>query len=146
MLNSVCMVGRLVADPELRSTSSSIPVISFRIAVDRDFVKAGEERKADFFDVQAWRTTAEFISRFFRKGSVISIQGSLQTRAYEDKNGNKRIAYEIVAANASFCGSKAETGSGGRPDEATSYAPPPSYATGSSSDFETIPNDDELPF
>lgn len=144
MLNSVSMVGRLVADPELRTTPSNISVTSFTIAVDRDFVKAGEERQADFFDIVAWRQTAEFVTRFFRKGSFIAVQGTLQTRTYEDKNGNKRKAYEIIAANVSFCGSKSDSTS--RSNEAAASAPLPSYATGSAGDFEEIANDDELPF
>ena len=99
MLNSICIVGRFVADPELRMTSTNTPVTTFTVAVDRDFVKAGEERQTDFLDVVAWRQTAEFVTKFFRKGSLIAVQGSLQVRNYEDKNGNKRKAYEIVAAN-----------------------------------------------
>ena len=146
MLNCVTMIGRLVADPELRNTPSGTAVTSFTIAVDRDFVKAGEERQADFIDIVAWQQKAEFITRFFRKGSFIAIQGSLQTRTYEDKNGNKRKAYEIIADKVSFCGSKSDNAGGARPAESASSAPAPSYATGNASDFETIPNDDELPF
>ena len=108
MLNCVTMIGRLVADPELRNTPSGTAVTSFTIAVDRDFVKAGEERQADFIDIVAWQQKAEFITRYFRKGSFIAIQGSLQTRTYEDKNGNKRKAYEIIADKVSFCGSKSD--------------------------------------
>jgi len=146
MLNCVTMIGRLVADPELRNTPSGTAVTSFTIAVDRDFVKAGEERQADFIDIVAWQQKAEFITRYFRKGSFIAIQGSLQTRTYEDKNGNKRKAYEIIADKVSFCGSKSDNAGGVRPAESASSAPAPSYATGNASDFETIPNDDELPF
>ena len=144
MLNSVCMVGRLVADPELRTTSANVSVTSFRIAVDRSFVRAGEERQADFFDVVAWRNTAEFVSRYFRKGSMIAVQGSLQTRNYEDKNGNKRTAYEIIAANVSFCGSKSESGTGRSEDAAS--VPAPSYSTSTTGDFDTLTEYDELPF
>ena len=106
MLNCAVIMGRLVADPELRTTTSGISVTSFRVAVDRSFVRQGEERQADFIDVVAWRQTAEFVTRFFRKGSMIAVQGSIQTRNYEDRNGNKRTAVEIVADNVSFCGSK----------------------------------------
>ena len=152
MLNCAVIMGRLVADPELRTTTSGISVISFRVAVDRNFVRQGEERQADFIDVVAWRQTAEFVSRYFRKGSMIAVQGSIQTRNYEDRNGNKRTAVEIVADNVSFCGSKAESGNAGgnaRYDEpARPQAQPsaPAYATGSVGDFNDIQDDDELPF
>lgn len=145
MLNCVTLIGRMVADPELRSTSTGLAVTSFTIAVDRDFVKAGEERQADFIEIVAWRQSAEFVTRYFRKGSFIAIQGSLQTSSYEDKNGIKRKKAEIIADKISFCGSKSDS-SGSRPADSSAAVAPPSYATGNSSDFETIPNDDELPF
>ena len=109
MVNCAVIMGRLVADPELRTTGSGISVTSFTVAVDRRFNRQGEERQADFIDVIAWRQTAEFICKYFRKGSMIAIQGYIQTRMYEDKNGNKRKAVELVADNISFCGAKAET-------------------------------------
>ncbi|MBQ6543311.1 MAG: single-stranded DNA-binding protein, partial [Clostridia bacterium] len=90
MLNCAIIMGRLVADPELRTTTSGISVTSFRVAVDRNFIRAGEERQADFIDVVAWRQTAEFVTKYFHKGSMIAVQGSIQTRNYEDRNGNKR--------------------------------------------------------
>jgi len=145
-------MGRLVADPELRTTTSGISVTSFRIAVDRSFVRQGEERQADFIDIVAWRQTAEFVSRYFRKGSMIAVQGSIQTRNYEDKQGNKRTAVEVVADNVSFCGSKAESGTpgGNRPYEnaaPVAAAPAVSFASGSMGDFESIEDDDDsLPF
>ena len=144
MINSAVIMGRLVADPELRQTGNGVSVTSFTVAVEKRFVKQGEERGADYIDVVAWRQTAEFVSRFFRKGSMIAIQGSIQTRTYEDKNGNKRKAVEIVADNASFCGSKAETGTAGR-DDTGRAEPAPSYATADAGDFNEIPEDD-LPF
>ncbi|MBQ9850531.1 MAG: single-stranded DNA-binding protein [Clostridia bacterium] len=147
MLNSAVIMGRLVADPELRTTGSGISVTSFTVAVDRRFVRQGEERQADFIDIIAWRQTAEFISKYFRKGSMIAVQGSIQTRMYEDKNGNKRKAVEIVADNASFCGSKAESGTGSfnRNDSVMNNQPAPSYSTADEGDFKEIPEDD-LPF
>ena len=108
MINSAVIMGRLVADPELRQTGNGVSVTSFTVAVEKRFVKQGEERGADYIDVVAWRQTADFICKFFTKGSMIAIAGSIQTRNYEDKNGNKRKAVEIVADNASFCGSKSE--------------------------------------
>ena len=148
MLNNVVLMGRLVADPELRTTGSNLSVTSFTIAVDRSYVRAGEERQADFIDIVAWRQTAEFVTRYFRKGSMIAIQGSLQTRTYEDKNGNKRKAVEVVASQVSFCGSKSETGTAntGNYMPRQDAAPAPSYSTSDENDFETIEPDDELPF
>lgn len=152
MLNCAILMGRLVADPELRTTSSSVQVTSFTLAVERKFVKQGEERQADFIDIVAWRQTADFICRFFRKGSMIAIQGYIQTRTYEDKNGNKRKAVEVVAENASFCGSKTESGTGsGMSTKFDDMPVPPEYgmtsfANGSQADFEDIQNDDDLPF
>jgi single-strand DNA-binding protein len=106
MLNNAVIMGRLTKDPELKTTANGISVTSFTIAVDRKFNKQGEEKQADFIDIIAWRGTAEFISKYFRKGSMIAVQGSIQTRMYEDKNGNKRKAVEIVADEVSFCGDK----------------------------------------
>ena len=151
MLNCAVIMGRLVADPELRTTTSGISVTSFRVAVDRNFVRQGEERQADFIDVVAWRQTAEFVSRFFRKGSMIAVQGSIQTRNYEDRQGNKRTAVEIVADNVSFCGSKSESGTttGGnatRYDEPARPQNTPAFASGGMGDFSDIQDDDELPF
>ena len=147
MLNVAVLMGRLVADPELRQTPSGLSVTTFRIAVDRNYAKAGQERQADFIDIVAWRQTAEFVCKYFRKGSMIAVQGSIQTRSYEDKNGNKRTAVEVLVDQASFCGSKAETGTG---NFNQSYAPPqpaaPSFSTGSDGDFEEISGDDDLPF
>ena len=109
MINNAVIMGRLVADPELRTTASGNSVSSFTVAVDRSFARQGEEKQADFIDVIAWRQTAEFICKYFRKGSMIAIQGHIQTRMYEDKNGNKRKAVELIADNVSFCGTKPET-------------------------------------
>ena len=147
MVNCAVIMGRLVADPELRTTGSGISVTSFTVAVDRRFVRQGEERQADFIDIIAWRQTAEFVSKYFRKGSMIAVQGSIQTRMYEDKNGNTRKAVEIVADNASFCGSKAESGTGSfnRNDSVMNNQPAPSYSTADEGDFKEIPEDD-LPF
>ncbi len=144
MLNCAIIMGRLTADPELRTTASGLSVTSFSVAVDRRFQRQGEEKQTDFINVVAWRQTAEFVSRYFHKGSMIAVQGSIQTRNYEDKNGNKRTAVEIVADNVSFCGSKAETGTGA---PAVSR-PAPSYQGGSTDGFSVLPtNDDEaFPF
>ncbi len=141
MLNSIIIMGRLTADPELRSTSSGLSVTSFNVAVDRGYVRAGEEKKTDFIPVVAWREKADFVTKYFRKGSMIAVQGSLQSRNYEDKNGNKRVAYEIVADQISFCGSKAETGTGNYDS-----VNPSSYNNSSADDFSSVVDDDDLPF
>ncbi|MBQ7837403.1 MAG: single-stranded DNA-binding protein [Clostridia bacterium] len=147
MVNCAVIMGRLVADPELRTTGNGISVTSFAVAVDRRFARSGEDRQTDFIDVIAWRQTADFVCKYFRKGSMIAIQGYIQTRTYEDKNGNKRKAVELVADNVSFCGSKAETGSGSfnRDDSFMNAQPAPSYSTADAGDFKEIPEDD-LPF
>ena len=104
MLNVAVVMGRLVADPELRHTPSDVAVTSFTLAVDRSYVKSGTERQADFIDVVAWRSTADFVCKYFRKGQMMAVHGSIQTRTYTDKDGNKRKATEIVANGAyTFC-------------------------------------------
>lgn len=109
MINNAVLMGRLVATPELRATTTGIEVTSFTIAVDK-YAKQGEEKKADFIDCVAWRQTAVFVSKYFQKGSMIAVAGAIQTRTYEDKDGNKHKAVEIVVSNASFCGSKSDSG------------------------------------
>lgn len=146
MLNSVILMGRLVADPELRTTQTGKSVCSFRIAVDRGYVRNGEERKADFINIVAWENQANFITRYFSKGSMIAISGQLQTRQYEDSTGAKRTAYEVVAREVSFCGSKAETGTNGGSYSAPAAAPAPAYQTAVPGDFEEITDDEDLPF
>ena len=158
MLNVVAIMGRLVADPELRTTQSGINVGSFRIACDRNFARQGEQRQADFIDIVAWRQQAEFVSKYFQKGSLIAIEGSLQTRQYQDKNGNNRTAVEVVANNISFAGPKSNNqGGGSYQNAAPSYqnqAPArpaaveaaPSYSSGSADDFAVIDASDDLPF
>ena len=143
MLNNVVIMGRLTADPELRQTASGIEVTSFCVAVDRGYVRQGEERQSDFISCVAWRQSAKFITSYFHKGSMIAVTGSIQTRNYEDKTGAKRTATEVVVASASFCGSKTESGNAG--DSAFS-APAPAYQTGNASDFEELSGDDDLPF
>ena len=99
MLNSVCLMGRLVADPELRQTPSGVSVCSFRIAVDRTYQPKGQEKQTDFINIVTWRSTAEFVSRYFRKGQLVAVQGSIQTSQYTDRDGNKRTAFDVVADN-----------------------------------------------
>ena len=142
MLNCAVIMGRLTADPELRQTPNGVAVTRFSVAVDRGYVKAGEERKADFINVVCWRQTAEFVTRYFSKGSMIAVQGSIQTGSYE-KDGIKRQTFEIVADNVSFCGSKSESSTGGAPRATDAAA---SFSNGSVDDFAAIADDDDLPF
>ena len=143
MLNCVTLMGRLVADPELRTTTTGKSVCTFRIAVDRTYQKAGEQRQADFITIVAWESTANFVSRYFAKGSMIAVQGSIQTGSYE-KDGVKRYTVEISADNVSFCGSKSETGTNGAPSTASAAAP--SFSNGGINDFVAMADDDDLPF
>ena len=113
MLNNINIMGRLVRNPELRHTQKDTAVASFRIAVDRDF----GEKQTDFFDVVAWRKTGEFVSKYFKQGQMIAIVGRLQTRDWEDKDGNKRRSVEIVAENCYFAGGKKEENSGSKMEE-----------------------------
>lgn len=147
MLNIAAIMGRLVADPELRHTPNDVAVTSFTLAVDRSYVKAGAERQADFIDVVAWRNTAEFVCKYFRKGQLMAVQGSIQTRNYTDSQGNKRKAFEIVADNVHFAESKRDSNSGGNYTRSeTMNEPSPAYTSGNTGDFEEIPADDDLPF
>ena len=113
MLNHIVLMGRLVRDPELRYTQAQVPVASFRIAVDRDFVgRDGGERQADFIDCVAWRQTGEFVSKYFTKGRMIAVSGRLQMRDWTDRDGNKRTSAEVVADNVYFGDSKRDGDSG----------------------------------
>lgn len=138
MLNCVTLIGRLVADAEIRTTTTGKDVATFRIAVDRSFQKAGEQKQADFIDIVAWENNARFVSKYFSKGSTIAVLGSIQTRPYEDKNGNKRTAFEVVARELSFCGGRSEKSSADKSPKPT-YSPVPD-------DFDEIGTDDDLPY
>ena len=105
-INRCVLMGRLTKGPELKTTSGGVSVTSFSIAVDRNYVRSGEERKADFFDVVAWRSTSEFIARYFNKGDMIAVEGQLQTRTYEANDGTTRKVVELNIDNASFTGGK----------------------------------------
>lgn len=150
MLNSVIIMGRLTADPELRQTNNAVDTTSFTVAVDRGYAKAGEEKQADFINCVAWRQTAVFITKYFHKGSMIAIQGKIQTRKYEDKEGKKRTATEIIVDNASFCGGKKDEDAVGYSAPAPSTAYPtmgsPDAPAGSSLDAVVDADGDNLPF
>ncbi len=132
MINNAVIMGRLTADPELKHTPQGIAVTRFTVAVDRAYQKDKEERKTDFIDVVCWRGTAEFVTRYFRKGSMIAVTGSIQTGSYE-KDGIRRRTFEIVAEKVSFCGGKKAETQQGIPIE-------------NMDDFEEIPDDSSLPF
>nr|DAP59345.1 MAG TPA: Single strand binding protein [Caudoviricetes sp.] len=106
MINSVVLMGRLTHEPELQATASGLSVTRFQIAVDRKYIPKGEERKADFIYITAWRQTAEFVCRYFHKGSMIALEGSIQTDSYTDSYGNKVKNVTVVASNVSFCESR----------------------------------------
>lgn len=134
MLNVIVIMGRLTADPELRTTSNGVPVTSFTVAVNRNYSKDGNNQ-TDFINCVAWRNNADFITKYFGKGQMIAIKGSLQQRNYTDKEGVHRTAYDVVVENASFCGSK-ETSE-----------PDVDYSNVDTSEFEEISmSDEDLPF
>ncbi len=142
MFNLVVLTGRLTADPELRYTPTNIPVTTFSIAVSRRY-KAGEQAEADFINIVAWRQTAEFVTKYFQKGSMIGIEGSIQTRRYVDKEtGKNRTAFEVIANNVQFVESKRD-GAAAPAGEAQ-----PSFSNASASEFTDLSGgaDDDLPF
>ena len=149
-LNKVVLCGRLTADPELKQTPSGIAVVSFTLAVNRRYqskaADGAQAQQADFISVVAWRQTAEFISRYFRKGSALCITGSIQTRTWQDQQGQKRYATEVVVDEAMFVDSRNESGATGgyTPD---AYAPAPSFSSPAGApNFEELKADDDLPF
>lgn len=158
MLNVVAIMGHLAADPQLRQTTTGKNVASFRIACDRGRRDANGQSQADWLDVVAWDRTAEFVCKYFQKGSLIAIDGRLQSRSYQDKNGNNRTAIEIVANNVNFAAPKsanaAPMGDAGygaptaapAPRPSAQAAPAPSYSAGSNDDFALIEDEGDLPF
>lgn len=150
MLNKVILMGRLTADPEHKQTPNGVSVTSFSIAVERNFADKSGKRGTDFINIVAWRNTADFICKYFAKGRMIAIEGSIQTRNYEDKNGNKRTAFEVVADQVYFADSKS---SQNKPAATSNFPVPESFnepqkgASFSVGDFEEIDTDDsDLPF
>lgn len=159
-------MGRITQDLDLRTTAGGQSVLTFNIAVDRNFVKQGEERQADFITCVAWRQQAEFINRYFSKGRLIAIEGNLRSRTYEDKNGTKHYVTEVYVDQVSFTGERANQGSGdsyqsgyrsdGQPSyrnetpkqEQPAYREPDNkpISIGGLDDFEEILSDDGVPF
>ena len=151
MLNKIFIMGRLTRDPELRRTQSGTPVTSFSLAVDRDYKSQSGEKETDFIDVVAWRATAEFVAKYFTKGRMAVVEGRLQIRDWQDRDGNKRRSAEVVADNVYFGDSRRDNGG----DNGGSYgggysAPAGGYARavgGGASGFAEIDEEDgDLPF
>ena len=135
MLNKIFIMGRLTRDPELRRTQSGTPVTSFSLAVDRDYKTQSGEKETDFIDVVAWRATAEFVAKYFTKGRMAVVEGRLQIRAWQDKEGNNRRSAEVVADNVYFGDSKRDAAgdnSGYSPAPSYGYSAPAAPAAGSS--------------
>ena len=141
MYNKIILMGRIVADPEMKTTPNGTNVCTFRIAVDRRYQKQGEDKQTDFFNIAAWRQTGEFVQRYFGKGRMILVEGELQTRAYTDKNGNQATWYEIAADRLSFTG---ESRQGGNEPPVEHGAPPVPSAPAASAG--TTAADDDYPF
>ena len=123
MLNTITVMGRIVRDPELKHTQNNTSVVSFTIAVDRDRTGKDDERETDFIDCVAWRSTADFISKYFRKGTMTAVNGRLQIRDWMDKDGNKRRSAEVVVENIYFCESRRDSGDSGNYRTAPSQEP-----------------------
>lgn len=151
MLNQIVIMGRLVKDPELRRTQSGTAVCSFTVAVDRDFQsKDGGERQTDFIDVVAWRQTGEFVSKYFTKGRMIVVSGSLQSRKWQDRNGQNRVSWEVIANNVYFGDSKRDGAPSGDYAAPAYGMPSGGYSapvSSTASGFAEIDDEDgELPF
>ena len=148
MLNKAILVGRITADPELRHTPNNIAVTSFTVAVNRPYSR-NAERQTDFIDIVAWRSTAEFVCRYFHTGNAIAIDGRIQVSNYTDKDGNKRRRFEVLADNVSFVEGKNASGASpaasGEPVQSQTGAPV-SFESGNMDDFEEIDLGDDLPF
>lgn len=141
MLNKIFIHGKLVRDPELKTTPSGVSVCNFTVAVDRSYTKQGEEKQTDFFECVAWRGLADTISKYFTKGKEIVVTGEMQSRKWQDKEGNNRISWEIMADSVDFCGSKGDSSNNGN------SAPASEPATPIVADFtEVKAADSDLPF
>lgn len=145
MLNKVVLMGRLTKDPELKYTPSNVAVVTFTIAVDRNFARSGEQRQTDFINIVAWRTTAEFVAKYFTKGQLIALCGSIQTRTWDDNEGKKHYVTEVVADEVHFAEGKRDTAQyqatpqpSAQPQSAPQVQP--------TADFNMSEDDEDLPF
>ena len=146
--NKVILIGNMVADPELKTTPTGVSVCSFRIAVGRRFIKPNEPQQTDFIDIVAWRTQAEFVTKYFTKGKPILVCGAIQSRNWQDKEGNKRTTVEVIADEITFVERKSVSDgmSPGMGMESSSQASSYSTSYDASPKFEEIGSDDDLPF
>lgn len=144
MLNKVILMGRLTRDPELRYTPNNIPVCNFSLAVDRNYVRQGEERQTDFFNIVAWRGTAEFCGKYFTKGMQVAVSGSLQNRTWDDQEGKKHYITEVVINDAYFADTKRAGNVSGNYNESEDFNQEPSEDM--EEDFKTVEAEDDLPF
>jgi single-strand DNA-binding protein len=150
--NKVIIMGRLTADPEQKQTQSGTAVTSFTLAVDRDFQKEGQEKQTDFITVVAWKQTAEFVTKYFRKGSAMLVDGSIQTRSWQDQQGQKRYATEVVASKICFCEAKKDSEGNNTPHTANGSQSGNSVPVGYSpylnntANFDNVAQDEDLPF
>lgn len=136
-MNVICLMGRICAEPELKTTQNGVSVTSFTLAVDRAYTPKGQEKQTDFINCVAWRNTAEFISKYFRKGSKMAVKGELQQRNYTANDGSKRSVYEVIVDGAFFCEGK----------QTTDSQPSPQFAQAmQGEDVTDIIPDEELPF
>lgn len=147
MLNKIFIMGRLTRDPELRRTQNGTPVVSFALAVDRDYKNADGTKETDFIEVVAWRTTAEFVSKYFAKGRMAVVEGRLQIRDWQDKDGNKRRSAEVIADNVYFGDSKKDGGDyGGTPAGGCKAAGKAADVEPDAGDFAEVEDEEDLPF
>ena len=144
-MNNVSLIGRLTADPELKTTQSGISTVRFSIAVDRTYTKQGEEKQADFINIVAWRQTAEFICKYFSKGRRIAITGRIQTGSYTDRDGNKRYTFDVIAENVEFCDKKQDSSGGGAETTPSTQAKRAAIPD-NIDDIVDMPGDEDLPF
>ncbi len=146
MYNKAILMGRICNGLELKATPSGVSVLSFRLAVDRSYCTKGEERKTDFFNIVAWRSTAEFIAKWFSKGRMILVDSELQTRTYEDKNGVTQYVTELIVSTASFTGEPKKNEKNNNLPPLPDSAPPVSYEESSNEEFIEATADDDYPF
>lgn len=143
MMNRVCLMGRLTKDPELKQTQNNVSVATFSLAVDRNYQSDKDNKQTDFINIVAWRHTAEFVGKYFTKGQLVAVEGSIQTRSYQDKDGNNRTVFEVVADQVYF----AEKKQNGENKSQSESSAKDSFQVGDLGDFEEFDSDDgELPF
>ena len=143
MMNRVCLMGRLTKDPELKQTPNNVSVATFSLAVDRNYQADKDNKQTDFINIVAWRHTAEFVGKYFTKGQLVAVEGSIQTRSYQDKDGNNRTVFEVVADQVYF----AEKKQNGENKSQSESSAKDSFQVGDLGDFEEFDaNDGELPF